>query len=56
MPSQRVALASLAPLPLQTNLVTASPDDKLSDAEAKMKGIEGVPVVDAHGKASCLFC
>lgn len=38
--------------PHQTNLVTASPEDKLSDAEAKLKGIEGMPVVDAAGKAS----
>ena len=38
----------------QTNLVTVGPDDKLSDAEAKLKGIEGMPVVDADGKASWL--
>jgi CBS domain-containing protein len=35
---------------MQTNLVTAGPEDKLSDVEAKMKSIEGVPVVDAGGK------
>ena len=49
----RPALLPLLP-PAQTNLVTAGPEDKLSDAEAKMKGIEGVPVVDADGKASWL--
>ena len=47
--------SSTALLPLrQTNLVTVGPDDKLSDAEAKLKGIEGMPVVDADGKASWL--
>ncbi|PRW45446.1 partner of Y14 and mago-like [Chlorella sorokiniana] len=35
---------------MQTNLVTAGPEDKLSDVEAKMKSIEGVPVVNAGGK------
>ena len=47
------SLTALLPL-RQTNLVTVGPDDELSDAEAKLKGIEGMPVVDADGKASWL--
>ena len=38
------------PLP-QTNLVTAAPDEPLAEVEARLRGIEGAPVVDAAGKA-----
>lgn len=34
---------------LQTNLVTAGPEESLAEVEGRLKGIEGVPVVDAAG-------
>ncbi|PSC68621.1 inosine-5 -monophosphate dehydrogenase [Micractinium conductrix] len=35
---------------MQKQLVTASPEEPLAEVEARLKGIEGAPVVDAAGK------
>lgn len=37
-------------------MITASPDTPLKDVEARLKGIEGLPVVDAAGKVHLLAC
>jgi CBS domain-containing protein len=34
----------------QVNLITASPNTTLNEAEERLKGIEGLPVVDDSGK------
>ncbi|KAL4427638.1 hypothetical protein ABPG75_001727 [Micractinium tetrahymenae] len=47
--SHKTKAKKLGPI-MQTNLVTASPEDKLTDVEQKLQGIEGVPVVDGSGQ------